>query len=191
MLRVSMLSTLSMLWCILSSYGWYELKERQNIDIFDNSDTAIYLLSSLFFCFMHFLLSFYYLYLLLKIKLFNFFKILKRRSTHLVLPSYVMKRKNLVSASLFILRGVKSVVSLTRNKLKMFLFLTRCCCLAFPILLYVCLRDVGVRFHLCTHTLEVSVDTPQSCGECSMQIGSMFGLSLMSVPCHSCSVNKL
>ena len=85
--------------------------------------------------------SFYYLYLLFKIKLFNFFKILKRRSTHLVLPSYVVVRKNPVSISLFMLKGVKSTVSLTRNKLKMFLFLTRCCCVA-SFTLFICVPSV-------------------------------------------------
>ena len=61
--------------------------------------------------------SFYYLYLLLKNNLFNFFKILKRRSVNLVLPSYVVERKKPVSTSLSILKGVKPVVFLLRNKL--------------------------------------------------------------------------
>ena len=82
----------------------------------------------------HNLLSF------IKLVFINFFKMLNLRiscSMSLLLPSYVMKRKNPVSISLFMLKGVKSVVSLTRNKLKMFLFLTRCFVVALPIL-FIC-----------------------------------------------------
>ena len=54
------------------------------------------------------------------VKFFHFFKMLNfyiRCSTCLVLPSYVVKCRNLVSTSLFILKSVKPVVFLIRKKL--------------------------------------------------------------------------
>lgn len=111
-----------------------------------------------FYCFTLLLLScidMHFLEPCIKIKLFNFFKILKRCSIRLVLPSYVVVRKNPVSISLFMLKGVKSAVSLTRNKLKMFLFLTRCFVVSpFLYYLYCLLLDVGLSFHSNTYTLE-------------------------------------
>ena len=74
---------------------------------------------------------------IIKIMLFNFFKILKRRSTHLLLPSCVMKCRKPMPTSLFILKGVKPILSLLRNKLKIWNMLLTCCCVAFPTL-FIC-----------------------------------------------------
>ena len=102
---------------------------------------------------------------IIKINLFNFFKILKRRSVNLVLPSYVMKCKKPASASLFIFKRVKPAVSLTRNK--MFKILNLLVCVVSPLLhyLYCLLLDVGVRFHSKMAFLEVCLGRFQSCGE--------------------------
>ena len=126
--------------------------------------------------------SFYYLYLLLKNKLFNFFKILKRRSVNLVLPSYVMKCKKPVSTSLFILKGVKPVVFLLRNKLfkklNFFLYVVVSPPLHY---LYVCFLDVGRRANSKITSFKFYQKSFGSCGERFLRVACRMVSSFVCV----------
>lgn len=86
---------------------------------------------------VNYLLSFF----LFKIMFANFFKML-------VLAPYLIKCIKPVSISLFILKGLKPVVFLIRNKLFKILNFFLYVVLSAPLhYLYVCFLDVGLSFH--------------------------------------------
>jgi len=119
------------------------------------------------------------------VKFFYFFKVLNfyiRCSTCLVLPFYVVKCRNLVSTSLSILKGVKPVVFLLRNKLfkklNFFLYVVVSPPLHY---LYVCFLDVGRRANSKITSFKFYQKSFGSCGERFLRVACRMVSSFVCV----------